>query len=148
MDKIAYWQQLSNPRHKHLSCEIPRSVLYHIYFTYVETSGSKFESFCSGLDKESVLLGYDTASTDMWFPMCPDKVVGPGLIWPLKMRPLPCLEILGTRYTVTQCPCPRSLNTSAFVRFLYMPSEVRFQNFTIQITSYKVQMQETSNIWL
>jgi len=36
-------------------------------------SGSKFVGFCSGLDKESVLLGYDSASMDMWFPMCPES---------------------------------------------------------------------------
>jgi hypothetical protein len=35
-------------------------------------SGSKSVGFCSGLDKESVLLGYDAASMDMWFPMCPE----------------------------------------------------------------------------
>jgi hypothetical protein len=24
------------------------------------------------LDKESILLGYDAASMDMWFPICPE----------------------------------------------------------------------------
>jgi hypothetical protein len=43
-------------------------------------SGSKFEGFCSGLDKESVLLGYDSASMDTWFPKCVLKAVGSGLI--------------------------------------------------------------------
>jgi len=66
---------------------------------------------CTYVDEVLVLPGCDAMSLGIWFLVFWDSIVGLIFeaqevlmtLWPLKGRPLHCVDTLGTKYPVTQC---------------------------------------------